>query len=77
MITGGYLSPDGEEGIIPIRSEHTAKINPLMIPKEKTNKVRESDEISSTGDSFGILCLNSRGLARGEAGRPNRRGNPR
>lgn len=26
-----------------------------MIPKEKTNKVRESDEISSTGDSGGIV----------------------
>ena len=61
MITGWHL-PDGEEGIIPIRSEHTAKIIPLMIPKEKTNKVRESDEISSTGDSGGILYLNSRGV---------------
>ena len=31
----------------------------------------------SRDDSEGILCLNSRGLARGEAGRPNRSGNPR
>ena len=28
-------------------------------------------------DSEGIIYLNSRGLAQGEADRPNRRGNPR